>query len=479
MAQLPTCFLLVLLSLLVACQASESEVAITESRPNIIYILADDLGYGDLSCYGQTHFSTPNIDRLAAQGMLLRQHYSGAPVCAPARSVLMTGQHTGHTPVRGNAEVLPEGQEPLPASAKLLPEYLQAAGYQTAGFGKWGLGYPGSEGAPENQGFDYFFGYNCQREAHLYYPTHLWRNDEMVALLDNHGGYQRNTYAPDLIQEEVLDYIRDQQDAPFFLYYAHTVPHAELQAPEHYMEKYRGQYLPEKAFEGWNPPEYRGKFGYSSQPEGHAAFAAMINLLDDHVGQVLDVLDELSLTDNTLVVFTSDNGPHLEGGADPDYFDSNGPLRGYKRDLYEGGIRVPFIAAWPGHIPAASESDVVSGFQDMLPTFLTSAGVAPPTEIDGINLLPALEGDSSFKGHEVLYWEFSEQGGRVAIRQGDWKAIRYQLQTGEGEWELYNLAEDIGETTNLATTEAERLTELVDLIPELHVDSPRFPLVGL
>ncbi|MEL6142775.1 MAG: arylsulfatase, partial [Bacteroidota bacterium] len=339
---------------------------IVSSPPNIIYILADDLGYGDLSCYGQSKFSTPNIDRLAREGMLFTQHYSGAPVCAPARSVLMTGLHTGHTPVRGNAEVWPEGQEPLPGTSKTLAEHLQNLGYRTGGFGKWGLGYPGSEGAPENQGFDHFFGYNCQREAHTYWPEHLWRNEEKVILPANKDYQQRGTYAPTVIQKEALDFIRRNRDSSFFLYYAHTIPHAEMQAPRAYLDKYRGQFDPEVVFEGWSPPEPKPKWEYSGQKESHAAFAAMVNVLDDQIGELLSLLDSLQLTNNTLVIFTSDNGPHQEGGADPDYFDSNGPLRGYKRDLYEGGIRVPLLARWPAKVAAGSQSDIISGFQDML-----------------------------------------------------------------------------------------------------------------
>jgi arylsulfatase A-like enzyme len=326
----------------VASCTYKNEGSLTKTKPNIIYILADDLGYGDLSCYGQQLFRTPNIDKLAAEGMLFTQHYSGATVCAPSRSALMTGLHTGHTPIRGNKEIKPEGQHPIPDSLMTLPKILQAEGYTTGGFGKWGLGFPGSEGEPNNQGFDYFYGYNCQRLAHHYYPRHLWRNDQVDSLEENFGS-AKGSYAPDLIQDEALSFIDTHKKGPFFLFYAAVAPHAELVAPDDYMEKFRGKLEPEKKYDGHDEePEYR-EGRYESQQEPHAAFAAMITHLDDRVGELVTRLDDLGIAENTLVIFTSDNGPHKEGGADPDYFDSNGVYKGYKRDLYEGGIRVPML----------------------------------------------------------------------------------------------------------------------------------------
>ena len=300
-------------------------------KPNVIYILADDLGYGDLGCYGQTKFATPNIDKLAQKGMLFTQHYSGSTVCAPSRSALMTGMHTGHTVVRGNKEVRPEGQHPIPDSTYTLAEAFKSAGYQTGAFGKWGLGYPGSEGDPIKQGFDTFFGYNCQRLGHNYYPRHLWSNNDSLVLEGNHGN-KKEVYAPNLIHEKTLDFIDENKENPFFLYVPSIIPHAELVAPDSIMNAFRGKYDPEHQFQGVDDgPDYRNG-PYGSQKESHAAFAAMVSLLDLQVGEIMDKVEELGLTDNTIIIFTSDNGPHQEGGADPDYFDSNGPLKGYKRE---------------------------------------------------------------------------------------------------------------------------------------------------
>jgi arylsulfatase A len=325
-------------------------------QPNIIYILADDLGYGDISLFGQERFKTPNIDRIAKEGIRFTQHYSGSTVCAPSRSCLMTGLHTGHTPIRGNFEIRPEGQKPMPAETVTVAELLEKEGYVTGAFGKWGLGFPGSEGDPTKQGFDAFFGYNCQRIAHNYYPYHVWENENKLILTGNEGR-QEGVYAPEMIQERTLEFIEANRDKPFFCYVPHVIPHAEMFAPESYMERFRGKYMPEKNFDGTDDgPNYRDG-GYGSQPESHAAFVAMVTMLDDHVGQILDKVDELGIADNTIILFTSDNGPHMEGGADPEYFNSNGPLRGYKRDLYEGGIRVPLLARWPGKIKAGLFAD--------------------------------------------------------------------------------------------------------------------------
>ena len=332
------------------------------TKPNIIYILADDLGYGDLSCYGQSKFSTPNIDRMAGEGMIFTHHYAGSTVCAPSRSCLMTGLHTGHTPIRGNKEWQPEGQVPMPKEILTIPEILKQAGYVTGAFGKWGLGYPGSEGDPNNQGFDEFYGYNCQRLAHNYYPSHLWYNQKKITLEENQGEDMK-IYAPELIHNEALKFIEDNKNRPFFMFYPNVIPHAELLIPEENLKVFRGTYLPEKVYKGAKPGDNRFREGaYGYQEESHAAFAAMVSLLDKQVGDILNKLKQLGLDRNTIVVFTSDNGPHREGGADPDYFDSNGIYRGYKRDLYEGGIREPMIAWWPGKINSGSSTDHVSAF---------------------------------------------------------------------------------------------------------------------
>jgi arylsulfatase A-like enzyme len=454
-----------------ACSSRENE-----RLPNIIYILADDLGYGDVGCYGQEKFQTPNIDRLAGEGMKFMQHYSGSTVCAPSRCALMTGLHTGHTFIRGNKEVHPEGQWPIPDEAFILAEMLKQAGYATGAFGKWGLGPPGTEGDPVNQGFDVFFGYNCQRLAHNYYPYYLWHNREKVMLEENSDTLQ-GTYAPMLIHEHALEFIREKQDRPFFLYYPNIIPHAELFAPEAYMENFRNQFLPEKSYQGADPgdPGYKAG-GYGSQPEAHAAFAAMVSLLDDQVGEVLDLLKDLGLHENTLILFTSDNGPHLEGGADPDYFNSNGPLKGYKRDLYEGGIRVPTIAWWPDHIEAGSQTDHVSAFWDVFPTLAELTGQEIDGTIDGISFLPTLLGQRGQAEHDYLYWEFSGRNGRQALRKDQWKLVIYDVFNPVNTMvELFNLSQDPGEENNLANEYPGRVVEMLSILKEARTESETFP----
>ena len=463
-------YFITILAVGIACTNPKQKEFSETKKPNIVYILADDLGYGDLSCYGQTNFQTPNIDKLAETGMRFTQHYSGSTVCAPSRSALMTGQHTGHTFIRGNKEVQPEGQYPLEAKAVTMAELLKDAGYVTGAFGKWGLGAPGSEGDPNNQGFDEFFGYNCQRMGHNYYPYHMWHNQEKVMLLGNEGKGTAD-YGPEVIHKYAMKFLEDNKDESFFMYYPSIIPHAELFAPEEYMAKYRGKFLPEKNYKGVDDgPNYRlGPYG--SQPESHAAFAAMVDYLDMQVGEIVAKLKELGVYDNTLIIFTSDNGPHLEGGADPDYFNSNGPLRGYKRDLYEGGIRVPMIAVWNGKIEAGTESDHVSAFWDVMPTVTEMAGISAPENIDGISFLPTLLGKEQ-KSHDYLYWEFHERSGRQALRKGDWKLVRYNvLKPQETTTELYNLAEDIGEENNVAEENPELVNELVGLMKSARTES--------
>lgn len=452
----------------------KSEAIAKVVKPNIIYILADDLGYGDVGFNGQSKFETPNIDKLAADGMVFTQHYSGSTVCAPSRSALLTGMHTGHTVIRGNKEVRPEGQHPMPAATYTMAEMLQEAGYKTSVYGKWGLGFPGSEGDANNQGFDEFFGYNCQRIAHNYYPYYLWHNQEKVMLKGNEGKGQE-VYAPDLIHEKALDFMEDNKDNPFFMFYASALPHAELLLPEKYMEPYVGNLLPETKHVGVDDgPTYKNG-GYGSQEYPHAAFAAMINRLDTQVGDIIDKLEELGIADNTLVVFTSDNGPHREGGADPDYFDSNGIYKGYKRDLYEGGIHVPMIAKWPGTIKAGTNNDHVSAFWDVMPTFAEMADVEIKDNLDGISFLPTLKGDKSQKQHKYLYWEFHEKGGRIALRQGKWKAVKYQvLKKPKKRIELYDLELDPQEQNNLADNHPELVVELTKLMQEARTPSDIF-----
>lgn len=448
-------------------------------KPNIVYILADDLGYGDVSSYGQKLFKTPNIDRMATEGMRFVQHYSGSTVCAPSRSSLMTGLHTGHTQIRGNKPWQPEGQWPLADSAITVAEALKEAGYATGAFGKWGLGFIGTDGDPENQGFDEFYGYNCQRIAHNYYPYHLWDNDKKVILEGNIDTLQ-GEYAPDLIHARALQFIEKHKDEPFFLYYPNVIPHAELLVPESYMQPYRGKFLPEKSFKGRDSgPGYKTG-AYGSQPESHAAFVGMIDYLDKTLGEVLDKLEELGLTEKTIVFFSSDNGPHMEGGADPKYFNSNGIYRGFKRDLYEGGIRVPFVVRWPGQITAGSVSKHVSAFWDMFPTFTELAGGEKPDYLDGISIVPSLIGKGKQKEHKYLYWEFHERKGRVAVLMDQWKGIRYNVnEDPDSPLELYNLNNDPEEKQNVAAANPDIVKKINEILKNARVASPDFKLKGL
>jgi len=458
-------FLALFTILLVFTNGFSGQIQINNSaKPNIIYILADDLGYGDLGCYGQKKIKTPNIDALASQGMRFTQHYSGATVCAPSRSVLMTGLHTGHTFIRGNKSVKPEGQYPIPENIVTLAELLKGEGYVTGAFGKWGLGPPGSAGDPLNQGFDTFFGYNCQGLAHNYYPYYLWSNRQKMILNENQGELE-GIYGPELIHKHTLEFLEKNKNQSFFLFVPSVIPHAELKAPEKYMNKYRGKLPPEKEYKGCDPGCKRYKTGgYGSQLETHAAFAAMVDLLDEQVGEIAAKVIELGIEKRTLIIFTSDNGPHYEGGADPDYFDSNGIYRGYKRDLYEGGIRVPMIAKWPGMIKSASTTDHISAFWDVLPTLTEIGGAQTPENIDGISFLPTLIGNKQPK-HEYLYWEFHERGGRRAIRKDQWKLVLYDVKTENPRpIELYDLSKDPGEDQNLAELHPEIVDELITLM---------------
>lgn len=455
-------------------QMNSEELVDKNQNPNIIYILADDLGYGDLSLTGQDKFDTPNIDKLRKQGMAFSQHYSGAPVCAPSRSTLLTGMHTGHTVIRGNKEVLPEGQHPMPADTFTLSKMLKETGYTTSVFGKWGLGFPGSEGDANMQGFDEFYGYNCQRIAHNYYPYHLWHNQDKIMLKGNEGKGQK-VYAPDLIHEKALDFIEENRSKPFFMFYASPLPHAELLLPQTYIDKYKGKLLPEKEYKGVDEgPTYKNG-GYGSQKSPHAAFAAMINHLDKQVGDIMNKLDSLGIAENTIVVFTSDNGPHREGGADPEYFNSNGIYKGFKRDLYEGGIHVPMIVKWPARIKPGSSSDHISAFWDVMPTIAEITGSTLENDLDGISFLPSLLGNKNQKQHEYLYWEFHEKGGRTAIRNGKWKGVKYDvIEKPTQSIELYDLDLDPSEENNIASQHPEIAKELTILMQQARTPSDIF-----
>jgi len=430
-----------------------------DQLPNIVYILANDLGYGD-----------------ATEGMLFTQHYTGCTVSAPSRSSLMTGLHTGHTPIRGNKGWKPEGNWPLPANTFTIGKMLQAKGYTTGAFGKWGLGYIESEGDPNLQGIDEFYGYNCQSLAHNYYPDHLWHNHEKILLPENDSS-KTGVYSADLIHNAALNFIETNKSKPFFLFYPTTIPHAELYAKEEYMNRFRGKFLPEKSFNGVDDgPTFR-QGPYGSQPEAHAAFAAMVAQLDDYVGELMTKLTELGIEKNTIVIFASDNGPHVEGGADPDYFNSNGDLRGYKRDMYEGGIRTPLLVRWPGKVKEGSKSDHISAFWDLLPTLAEITGAESPQGIDGISFMPELLGKKQ-KEHEYLYWEFHEQGGKTAIRSGNWKAVRLYIDIPDKTvTELYDLSKDMSETNNIADDNPEIVKKLEELMKQAHKPSEVFPFI--
>lgn len=446
------------------------------SKPNIVFILADDLGYGDLGCYGQDKIKTPHIDGLAEGGMQFMQFYAGTTVCAPSRSSLLTGQHTGHTFIRGNKEIEPEGQFPLADSVQTFAQLLQQAGYRTGAFGKWGLGMVGTSGAPDQKGFDRFFGYNCQRQSHRYYPTHLWDNDHKVVLEGNEL-LHKTVYAPQMIQEKALAFIDENKDEPFFLFVPVVLPHAELQGPKdsHY-QQYRGRFE-ERPHKGQDYGQGASIGGYASIDDPRATFAAMVSRLDGYVGEILAKLEALGLTENTVVIFSSDNGPHKEGGADPDFFNSNGGLRGYKRDLYEGGIRVPFVVRWPGEVLAGSHTDFNGAFWDIMPTLVDIAGLNRPHYTDGLSFLPTLLGKAGQQAqHPYLYWEFHEAGGRQAVRSGKWKAVRLNVLTDHAITELYDLEKDPGETVDIATEYPDIVTRMEMYMDEAHQESAVFPL---
>jgi arylsulfatase A-like enzyme len=422
-------------------------------RPNIVLILADDLGYGDLSCYGQERLSTPNIDRLAKEGMRFNQAYSGATVCAPSRCSLMTGLHGGHARIRGNRN--PE--IPLEASDLTIAEALQKAGYRTGLFGKWGLGYTGTPGIPNKKGFDEFFGYHTQLQAHTYYPHQLYENGRDFTIAANWGTKSRQ-YAPDLIAERALKFLDGDRDRPFFLYMPSTIPHANNE-------------LGRDTGDGMEIPDW-GEFAKKDWPNPEKGFAAMVARLDRDVGRVLEKLRETGADQNTVVIFTSDNGPHQEGGHSAKFFKSSGPLRGIKRDLYEGGIRVPFLARWPGTVAPGSICDQPIAFWDMLPTLAEIGGGTVPRGLDGVSITPALRAQT-LPGDRVFYWEFHEGGFNRAVRFGDWKAIQFGK---DGPIELYNLKTDLAETTNVAASNPAAISAARKHFAAARVDSPHFPV---
>jgi arylsulfatase A-like enzyme len=480
-----------------AVEASAAGGTPEPRRPNIVFLIADDLGYGDVGCFGQRLIRTPHVDGLAADGMRITQHYSGSPVCAPSRCVLMTGKHTGHAFIRNNRSIEPEGQYPIPADTRTLARLLSQLGYATGGFGKWGLGGPGTSGEPLRQGMDRFFGFNCQGVAHNYYPTYLWDNDRRLTLPNPafasnqklpadadpkdraaYARYAGTQYAPDLITEQALRFVRDNKDRPFFLYYPTTVPHLALQVPDDSLAEYLGKF-PEEP--------YVGGRGYLPHFAPRAAYAAMITRLDRAIGRIVALIRELGLEDNTLFVFTSDNGPLYDqyGGTDADFFRSAGPLRGRKGSVYEGGMRVPTIVRWKGRIAPGTTSDRVTGFEDWLPTLLDMIGAADraPRDIDGISFAPTLRGQSQ-EPRPFLYREFPAYGGQQALRMGDWKGVRQNLMPrGKAEpnmhIELYNLRDDLAEAKDVAADHPDVVARIARLMREQHTPSREFPFPAL
>lgn len=427
--------------------------------PNIVYIMADDLGWAELGSYGQKKIKTPNLDRLAAQGVRFTQHYTSAPVCAPARYSLMTGKHGGHAYVRSNYEIgewdSHQGQLPLPADETTIAELLKEKGYATGAFGKWGLGQPGSEGDPLKQGFDRFYGYNCQRHAHNLFPEYIVDQDKRVPLEGNTATVYGKQYGPQLIADAALAFVDNHKDGPFFLYYPTVIPHLALQVPYEELSPYINL---------WDETPYTGK-SYQPHPTPRAAYAAMITFMDKQIGRLLDKLDEHGLAENTVIFFTSDNGTTmLKDQVDYEFFESVADLRGLKGEVYEGGIRVPLLVRWPGKIEAGRTSDHISAHYDALATVADIAGVLDDQYHDGISYLPELLGEEQPE-HEYLFWDFAGYGGQVALRQGDWKAVLPSLKENpEAKIELYNLADDPSEQNDLAAekpVEVEKFTKLM------------------
>ncbi|MCX6281960.1 MAG: arylsulfatase [Bacteroidetes bacterium] len=443
-------------------------------HPNFIIILADDLGYGDMGCYGQKIIRTPHLDKLASEGMRFTDFYAGSTVCAPSRCCFMTGRNTGHCQVRDNFEIGEwndySGQQPLEPNTFTIARMLKQAGYSTACIGKWGLGGPGSTGIPENQGFDLFFGYLCQRHAHNHYPSYLWYNNEKFLTGNpdfspqqklsgdpknqaNYNKYQGTAYAEDLFTEEALHFIKSHKDSAFFLLMTYTLPHLALQVPDNYLKEYT---------EIMDDPPYQGQMGYLPVFHPHATYAAMVSALDEATGKIMQALTENHLDSNTCVIFTSDNGATFSlGGADPAFFNSNGNLRGGKGSLYEGGIRVPCIARWPGMIKAGEVCSIPYAAWDFMPTLAQLAKLETPKNIDGISFAAALSGAKNPAEHEFLYWEYTSTGGTQAIRAGKWKALRKDLiKEPMRMFELYDLSADPDEKFNVATQHPEIIQKM-------------------
>lgn len=456
---------------------------VSAKQPNIIYIYADDLGYGELGSYGQKKIKTPNLDRMAKEGMRFKQHYAGSPVCAPSRAILMTGKHSGHSYIRGNhelggfADTAERGQLPLHEESFTVADLLKQAGYKTALIGKWGLGMSNTEGSPLKHGFDYFYGYLDQKQAHNHYPTHLWENDRWDTLkqnfIDVHKSipatatdadfdrFKGRDYAAEKMTEKALLFIDQQKKGPFFLYLPYALPHLSLQVPAEWTAKYRGQF---------DERPYFGQQGYAPHKYPMSAYAAMISYLDAQVGVIMQKVKDLGLDDNTIIMFSSDNGPTFSSSVNTGFFNSANGLRGLKMDLYEGGIRVPFIARWPGRITANTTSNLVSAQYDLLATLAELTGQKAPVN-DGISFLPELEGRSTKqKIHDYLYFEYPEKNGQLAIRLGDWKGVKINLsKDAASPWQIFNLATDRNEQRDVAANHPELIRKFDAIVKNEHV----------
>ncbi len=451
-------------------------------KPNIIYIYADDLGYGELGCYGQQHIKTPHLDRLAAEGMRFTRHYAAAPVCAPSRAALMTGYHTGHAYIRGNYELggfedeKEGGQMPLPQGTFTLGHMLRQQGYVTGLFGKWGLGMHYSTGSPLKQGFDYYFGYLDQKQAHNHYPTHLWQNDKPVPLNNkfvyvhqpidsvkaqkaDFAAFEGEAYACDLITTKALHFMDSLRQKPFFMYMAYTLPHLSLQVPSKWLQPYLGRF-PEQP--------YFGQFGYAAHPFPLSAYAAMVSYLDAQVGLIMQQLKRLGLDSNTLVMFSSDNGATFHRSINVNYFKSNGNLRGYKMDVYEGGIRVPMIARWPGSISPSTISHALTAQYDVPATLQQLAGGAA-VHADGHSFLKVLKGEAETMQKEYVYVEYPENGGQLAVVMSDWKAVKRNLKSNRlARWELYYLPKDPTEQHDVAAQHPDVIGRVNAIVQKEH-----------
>ena len=470
-----------------------------ESKPNIVFIIGDDLGYNDPGCYGQKIIETPNIDALANNGIRFTQYYSGSPVSAPSRCVLLTGKHSGHSFIRGNHEWSErgdvwnyvkmeedpslEGQYPIPGETVTFSKLLQQSGYRTACIGKWGLGAPFTDGVPNKQGFDFFFGYNCQRQAHTYYPAHLWRNEEKVKLdnefvvprtteldgdpnkIESYARYNLKEYAPALMLDEAISFIRSAKEKPFFLHFTTIIPHVPLQAPKEWVDKYREKIGDEKP--------YLGDRGYFPCQYPMATYAAMVGYLDHQVGLLVEELKKQGIYENTIVFFTSDNGPVTTGGADSRFFENAKPFNQasnkLKGSVYEGGIRVPMIISWPERIKKASVNDLICASWDIFPTMCDISGSEHPEGLDGISLMPAITGKGKQKQHDYLYWEYPERRGQQAVRIGEWKGIRDSTRDGNMKIRLFNLSSDVTETIDLASEHPEIVKKMEEIMTREHI----------